>query len=198
MEFKDLKYSKVHSYPLNWLAIYNNGEVLREFVTPTLRNDFYDIEQERVEQFGLHGSGYTIYFDKNGEFHFNDKILNLEYETKDKTYQLTNNDIQKELITFKKAYVDYELGVGITDKVSDGISVGYKYNLSDGDLSLHVMLIIHMPHRSRYKPYLEIKLTSNKNINGKLVFKNEIKTIEKIVAPLTSGYSGNLHWELKM
>lgn len=180
------------------MAIYDNGETLREFITPTLRNDFYDIDQKHVKQFGLHGNGYVIYFDKRGEFHFNDKLLNLDYETKDKTYHLTDNNFHKELITFKKAYVDYELGAGITDKVSDGISVGYKYKLSEDDLELHTTLIIHVPHRSRYKPYLEIKLTSNKNLNGKLVFKNEVRVVEKIVAPLTSGYSGNLHWELKL
>ena len=198
MEFNEARYTGIYGYPLNWMAIYDSGEYIKEFITPTIRNEFYDIDQDRVKYFGLYGKGKMFYFDKNGQFHYNRKILNIEYVCDDKVYALTDNEIKKELITFKKAYVDYELGVGITDKVSDGVAVGYKYEYTNEDTTIHTTFILHIPNHAKHKPYLEIKLTANKNLNGTLKFYNEIKEVDSIHAPLAQGYSGKLNWTINL
>lgn len=197
--FNHLKYAGIYSYPLNWLAIYKDGTHLKEFTDTGIKNDFHSINQDEVEYFGLYGKGNAIYFDSNGKFYYNGKEIHVTYETEKGNFELTNNPTVKDLITYKKAFVEYDRLAGTKENVSDGIAVGYKYKLSVDDFELHVQLVINMPLAVRERPSLEIKLTPNQSVEqGKLLISNEKRLVDTIEAPVLQGYAGQINWNIEV
>ena len=188
------KYSKVYGHMLNWIAFYEDGKILKEFNNKYDKNDFYAIQQDDVELFGLYGKGNSYYFEKNGKLILNRKLLKIDYENNGKIYKLTENNFPKDLITFKKAYVEYDRQNGTKEEVSDGIALGYKYKYERDDLEMFVQIIVHIPFSSRGDTYVEVKLTPNQNLNGRLVMSNEIKRVKEIDAPVLQGYAGQVNW----
>lgn len=188
------KYSKVYGHMLNWIAFYEDGKVLKEFNNKYDKNDFYAIQQDDVELFGLYGKGNSYYFEKDGKLILNRKLLKIDYENNGKIYKLTENNFPKDLITFKKAYVEYDRQNGTKEEVSDGIALGYKYKYERDDLEMFVQIIVHIPFSSRGNTYVEVKLTPNQNLNGRLVMSNEIKRVKEIDAPILQGYAGQVNW----
>lgn len=188
------KYSKVYGHMLNWIAFYEYGKILKEFNNRYDKNDFYAIQQDDVELFGLYGKGNSYYFEKDGKLILNRKLLKIDYENNGKIHRLTENNFPKDLITFKKAYVEYDRQNGTKEEVSDGIALGYKYKYERDDLEMFVQIIVHIPFSSRGDTYVEVKLTPNQSLNGKLVMSNEIKRVKEIDAPVLQGYAGQVNW----
>ena len=188
------KYSKVYGHMLNWIAFYEDGKILKEFNNKYDKNDFYAIQQDDVELFGLYGKGNSYYFEKDGKLILNRKLLKINYENNGKIHKLTENNFPKDLITFKKAYVEYDRQNGTKEEVSDGIALGYKYKYERDDLEMFVQIIVHIPFSSRGDTYVEVKLTPNQNLNGRLVMSNEIKRVKEIDAPVLQGYAGQVNW----
>ena len=188
------KYSKVYGHMLNWIAFYEDGKILKEFNNKYDKNDFYAIQQDDVELFGLYGKGNSYYFEKDGKLILNRKLLKIDYENNGKIHKLTENNFPKDLITFKKAYVEYDRQNGTKEEVSDGIALGYKYKYERDDLEMFVQIIVHIPFSSRGDTYVEVKLTPNQNLNGRLVMSNEIKRVKEIDAPVLQGYAGQVNW----
>lgn len=188
------KYSQIHGHILNWIVLYENGDILKEYNNKFDKNDFYKIDQNNYELFGLYGRGNSYYFEKNGQWVLNRKLFNINYEENGKIHKLTDNEFTKDLITFKRAYVEYDRKEGTKEEVSDGISLGYKYKYQRDDLEMFVQIIVHIPFSSRGDTYVEIKLTPNKNLNGKLVMLNEVARVKEIEAPMMNGYAGQINW----
>lgn len=196
--FKQLKYSKIHAYPLNWLAIYRDGSMLKEFENEYVKNDFNTIDQKKIKYFGLYGKGNEIYFNNKGQWFYNTKKLNVFYEAEGVMYKLTDNEFDRDLITYKQAYVEYDKENGTKESATENVSVGYKQRYLKDDLVINSQLIITTPLSPRVLPYMQIKLSSNKNLDGKLVFYGEQGIVDEIEAPLAEGFAGQLNWTIKL
>ena len=182
-----------------WVADYFDGNSLLEFQSDGKENSFYAINKNQLYKFGLIGCGYKMYFDTtNGIFNISDRIIELEYiDENDKKYNLTNNKIiYNDIIQFKDAestFNPFSLNGAMKTEISQ-FNFGYKQKLQFEDLNLNLKVICKVPYD---KPvYLEISLTSNKELNGKLLIRRNGKAIDAIDAPLQEGKKGLLNWNI--
>ena len=181
-----------------WVADYFDGTDLLEFQQNGKENSFYSINKNNLYKFGLVGCGYKMYFDTtNGIFNISDRIIELEYiDENDKIYNLNSGKLYNDIIQFKEAestFDPFNLN-GIMKTSICQFNFGYKQKLQFEDINLNLKVICKVPYD---KPvYLEITLSSNKTLNGKLLIKRNGKTIDIIDAPLQEGKKGTLNWNI--
>lgn len=189
-------------YPFNWAVDYNDNTYQTEFNLDTgEKNDFYSIQHYKISNFGLFGQGMEFYYSEDGGIHLNGRRIDLEYHIDNKVYRLTDNK-EKDCITYKQAFSVYNNMQGEQPSTIDSINFGYKTLMTNDDgMQFYFQPIVVLP-LPRYlddkrKVYMEIKITSNKSVNGELVFKGDGEIIEKFTAPLEINKSGVLHWTVK-
>lgn len=186
-----------------WLAEYLDSSYLSEFDYQTKQNNnFYTINKGMLSKFGLVGQGMKLYFDVNtGSFNFNGSTLDISYKTSEKEYHLTGfsiNGLFDDIITYKDAYSDADIR-NPNQKYQSHIhqyNFGYKkkFIFVDG-LELNFQAVVCLPYN---KPaYVELKIVSNKDLNGEIYMKVAGRMTERVEAPLNKDYAGVCQWAIK-
>ncbi|MFJ7915864.1 MULTISPECIES: hypothetical protein [unclassified Lysinibacillus] len=186
--------------PFNWNAEYANGKDYAEYDLLTHKqNDFYLIQRNQVIRFGLFGQGMKLFFEmSDGSFNLNGRRIEIEYiDDNSEVYHLTTNFAYKDLITYKEAYADYNNVQGIQKSNIKSINFGYKTKYEKEEVQLFFQPIVSLPLENGESPFIEIKMTSNKPMNGHLVLKSRGIEIERFSAPLEVNRAGQINWTIK-
>lgn len=118
-------------------------------------NQFKNIDQPKVKNFGLIGNGLKIYFNlSTGLFHMGNKIFLLRIKSDNNTVKYDKTD--KDLITFKNAHADCTFSGQSLAPVIDSFCVGYKMNVSN--VFIEILFYIPMTGRDR-RPYFTVKIS---------------------------------------
>lgn len=198
MLFADSRNIQAISIPFNWNADYANGKNYAEYDLLThKKNDFYLIQKNQVIRFGLFGQGMKLFFEmSDGSFNLNGKRVEIEYHSENgEIFHLTTNFTNKDLITYKEAYADYNNIQGTQQSSLKAINFGYKTTYRKDDIQLFFQPIVALPFNE--SAFIEVKLTSNKDLNGYLVFKSRGLEVERFYAPLEANRAGQLNWTIK-
>lgn len=198
MIFANAGNSQAVEIPFNWNADYANGKNYAEYDLLThKKNDFYLIQKNQVIRFGLFGQGMKFYFEmSDGSFNLNGKRIEINYEDENgEIYYLTTNFENKDLITYKEAYADYNNVQGVQHSTIKSINFGYKTAYKKDEVQLFFQPVISLPFSEN--AFIEVKLTSNKAMNGHLIFKSRGVEIERFPAPLEVNKAGQLNWIIK-
>lgn len=133
---------------MHWVATYENGEYLKEFEEGT-ENSFYDIEQDRLDGFGLVGQEVFRFNNGTGTFYINGDPLEVYYGDK-----LLTGDTDKDLIQFKEAHSEIKPGSrGKLKNKIDSYNMGYKTKV--GDINFKAIVKVF-----KNKKILEVTLSS--------------------------------------
>lgn len=186
--------------PLNWNADYMDGSSYSEYDLLTQeKNDFYSIEKKgsSVIRFGLFGQGNSLFFDNNdGSFNINGKRVEIEYhQDNGEVIHLTTNFNKKDLITYKEAYTEYNNKQGEQRSNLSSLNFGYKTTIEKEDLKLFFQPIFSFPINEI--PFIEVKITANKNMRGHLIFKSRDQIVDRFEAPLEENFAGQVNWTIK-
>lgn len=198
MLFADSQNIQAISIPFNWNADYANGKNYAEYDLLThKKNDFYLIQKNQVIRFGLFGQRMKLFFEMaDGSFNLNGKRIEIEYHSENgEVFHLTTNFTNKDLITYKEAYADYNNVQGTQRSSIKSINFGYKTTYRKNDIQFFFQPIVALPFNE--SAFIEVKLTSNKDLNGYLVFKSRGLEVERFSAPLESNRAGQLNWTIK-
>lgn len=191
---KNLDFKAVE-IPYNWNVDYLDGTYLSEYNERTgIKNDFYEINKDNIARFGLFGCGSKYFYeDSDGSFNLKGKRVEIFYEADGKQYRVGFN--QKDPITYKSAYADYNNIQGPQRSKIESIHFGYKTRIEDGDTKLFYQSIVALPTYTSV--FIEVKVSANKDLDGELVFKVKGKEIERYKAPLKAGIAGQINWTVK-
>lgn len=198
MLFANAGNNQAISIPFNWNADYADGKNYAEYDLLThKKNDFYLIQKNQVIRFGLFGQGMKFYFEmSDGSFNLNGKRVEIEYEDENgEIYHLTTNFENKDLISYKEAYADYNNVQGVQRSNIKSINFGYKTVYKKNDVQLFFQPIVSLPFNE--SAFIELKLTSNKDMNGSLIFKVRGIEVERFKAPLEVNRAGQINWVIK-
>lgn len=184
--------------PFNWMAEYYDGSYVTEYDLSNLsRNSFYTICKEKLSRFGLFGADLNFYFEcYGGTFNLNGHRLDIEYHEGDDIYYLTGHSkMCQDIITYKEAACDIDTSSQDSETTLLSINFGYKQQIIENKKEFSFQPIVCLP--SGENAFLQVKLTCNEDINGKLVFKRGGRILDTIDAPLQKGYSGQINWTMK-
>lgn len=197
MFFSQSKTPNAVDIPFNWVADYFDGTYLSEYnFSSHVKNNFYAVNQDNTIRFGLFGQGMKFFFENiDGSFSLNGKRLDIAYEVDGKSYLLTNNSNKKDFITYKQAFTEFNNQNGLQKSNLSSINFGYKTKYKKDGMELFFQPVVSLPFNS--SAYMEIKLTSNRNLGGELVFIYRGKEVERFNAPLEENVSGQLNWTIK-
>lgn len=198
MIFADSRNIQAISLPFNWNADYADGKNYAEYDLLThKKNDFYLIQKNQVIRFGLFGQGMKFFFEmSDGSFYLHGRRIEIEYINDDgKTFSLTTNFANKDLITYKEAFTDYNNTQGVQKSNLKTINFGYKTIYQKDDVLLFFQPTVSLPFSE--SAFIEVKLTSNKDLYGHLVFKSRGVEVERFYAPLEANISGQMNWTIK-
>jgi len=198
MFFNQLILPKSIKLPFNWVADYFDGNFLSEYDLQTHKeNKFYSINQANTIRFGLFGQNMKFFYEAiDGSFFLNGKRLEIMFHEKDgQIHNLTNNPNQKDIITYKEAHTDFSNKQGLQRTNTTSINFGYKTVYIKDDLILNFQPVVSLPFTD--SAFIEIKLTSNKSIDGELVFYCKGKEVERFQTPLVQSLSGQINWTIK-
>ncbi len=181
-----------------WVAEYLNGGNLLEFNEDCSENSFYSIDKKQLNKFGLVGRGHKMFFDAtNGIFNISGRTVEFEYVDGNKTYNLTNaSESYNNIVQFKTAestFDPFSLN-GVMNSSISQFNFGYKQKLVFDDLELNFKVICKVPYDRPV--YLEISLTTNKTLNGKLLMKRNGEILDSINAPIDEHTKGTLNWDI--
>lgn len=185
--------------PLNWHAEYTDGTSISEYdVVTKQKNDFYSIDQDHIARFGLFGVGQKYFFEmSDGAFNLGGKRITVEYHTKDgKIIRLTSNANKKDLITFKQAYANFSNVQGVQRSFIESFNFGYKTALEKESYKLHFQPVVVLPN-SKELPFIQVRITSDKDLEGELVFKRGRNIVDRFNAPIAANHTGQLNWTIK-
>jgi len=98
------------------------------------------------------------------------------------------------LITYKQAYTIYNKNTVIQRTNIESINFGYKTKYVKNDVELYFQPIVSFP--SGESAYVEIKLTSSKELDGEIVFYISGKERERFKAHLRKDISGQMNWTI--
>lgn len=193
----ELDYHKTIDIPYNWCAVYLNNEHLSEYDTVTRqKNDFYKIQKDRLARFGLYGKGqYSFYESNDGVFNINGRRIEIYYEVNGKQIMLGYGE--KDPITYKSAYADYNNRVGEQKTNIESIHFGYKTSVTEDNTTVFYQAVVCFDIENNKHPYIEIKTSADQTIDGELVFKVKNKEVDRISAPLVKNLSGQINWTIK-
>lgn len=184
-----------------WVAEYYDNTYLAEFDLETKKsNGFSNIDKQKLIKFGLIGEGSQIFFDvANGIFNINGNRVAISYVTDIQEYPLTGRTfLYNDIITYKNAIAEADFSVrGLipSNQQITGYSLGYKKKMDLSGVSINFYNIIHLPFKQ--PPYFEIKISSNKDLEGKLVIRVNGMDVDTIEAPLIKNGAGIINWEIK-
>lgn len=185
--------------PLNWHAEYADGTSISEYDAATKqKNNFYSINQDHIARFGLFGVGQKYFFEmSDGSFNLGGKRITVEYHTKDgKIIRLTSNANKKDLITFKQAYANFNNVQGVQRSFIESFNFGYKTVLEKESYKLHFQPVVVLPN-SKEQPFIQVRITSDKDLDGELVFKRGRNVVDRFNAPIKAEHTGQLNWTIK-
>jgi hypothetical protein len=195
--------SPTHARDFIWFANYFDDTYLTEFSHSTLgENNFYSIDKNKLAQFGLMGHGYYFNFHvANGSFNISKKIIDFAYESNGNLYRLTNNNytIFNDIITYKNVVSDfspsiYGQGKNLIGNIEE-YNFGYKTRLEfDGGLIMNFTAICSIPVTVNSPIYFTLKLSSNKDIDGKFLIIDNGKLIKEEQANLKTKTAGQMQW----
>ena len=187
---------KPHFYPFNWCVEYKDGTYLTEYDFKNNKwNDFYLIQTKPIKRFGLFNQGRKFYYENDGSFWLNGQFIQIEYHVDDEIYELTSSFDDKDCIQYKQSYMTPS-GEGEQQVIVESTQFGYKTLIMKDDIQFHFQSLVCVPTFNG-TPYFEVRLTSNKELNGKLVFKNKGKIVEEINTPLRKNYKWIGNWSIK-
>lgn len=183
--------------PFNWCADYFDGTSFTEYDLRThAPNNFYAIKQNETAKFGLFGQGMKMFFNmSDGSFMLNGRRVDIGYETDGKLYMLTSNFNNKDLITYKEAHTQYNNREGNQRSHINSINFGYKTLYQRDNIQFNFQAIVSLP--AGESAFIEVKLTSNTDLNGELVFYTRNQERERFLAPLEKKVSGQIRWTIK-
>ncbi|RRJ66409.1 hypothetical protein EHV15_28415 [Paenibacillus oralis] len=200
-ENKQYRQSPVPTQSFIWVAEYYDNTYLSEFDLNTKKpNNFYDIDKEKIIKFGLIGEGSQIFFDvANGIFNINGNRIMVSYVTDVQEYPLTGRTfLYNDIITYKNAIAEadfFSSGLKTSNQQITEYSLGYKKKMELEGVHINFFNILHLPYRQC--PYFEIKISSNQDLDGKLIIRVNGLTVNAINAPLVKNQMGVINWEIK-
>lgn len=198
MLFTEEKNVQAIGLPFNWNADYANGKNYAEYDLLThKKNDFYLVQKNQVIRFGLFGQGMKFFFEvADGSFYLHGRKIEISYEDENgKVYALTTNSANKDLITYKEAFTDFSNVQGQQRSNLKSINFGYKTSYQQDDVQLFFQPIVALPFSQ--SAFIEVKITSNKAMNGYLIFKSRGIEVERFYAPLEENRAGQINWIIK-
>lgn len=185
--------------PFNWAADYFDGNSLTEYELSNHKaNSFYSIKQNETLRFGLFGNNMKFYLDTtDGHFHLNGRRVDITYIDNDNNeYNLTNNQKNnKRLITYKQAYTNFNQNEIIQETNIESINFGYKTKYKKNKTHLFFQPIVCLPFGK--SAYMEVNLTSSRELEGELVFYISGRERERFFAPLKANITGRMNWTIK-
>ena len=183
-------------YPLNWGVDYKDGRYLKEF-DENGQNDYYSIETDKINRFGLYGLGFKMFYQYDGSFMLEGQLIQIEYHTDEgEIFDLTSSFNKKDCITYKEASVPFKR-VGVQKPTIEGICFGYKTIFEKNDTQFYFKPIVNVPLLNNEKVFMRVQLTSNKDLKGKLVFKNKYKVVDEFEGNLKRNYAAVIDWTVK-
>lgn len=198
MLFTEEKNVQAIGLPFNWNADYANGKNYAEYDLLThKKNDFYLVQKNQVIRFGLFGQGMKFFFEMaDGSFCLHGRKIDISYvDENGKIYALTTNFANKDLITYKEAFTDFSNVQGQQHSNLKSINFGYKTIYQQDDVQLFFQPIVSLPFSQ--SAFIEVKITSNKAMNGYLIFKSRGIEVERFYAPLEENRAGQINWIIK-
>lgn len=185
-----------------WIADYYDDTNLSEYDLQTKRpNDFYSIDREKLISFGIIGQGSQLYYNvANGVFHINQDRFAISYIVDDEELPLTGRTfLYNDIIQFKNGSSEANLNTreqeGKFKNSIDYFNFGYKKTMDLNEVNINYQCIFSLPDKE--VPYLQIKVTSDQNLDGQLIIRKNGIIIDRIVAPLKANHSGLINWELR-
>ncbi|MNW28312.1 hypothetical protein D3C74_51350 [compost metagenome] len=185
-----------------WVAEYYDGTNMLEYDPEQKKNnDFYDIDKSKIIAFGLIGDGDQLFFNvANGVFSINGSSFQIAYKTDDEEYPLTGRTfLYNDLIQYKDAsttanvkYLDHS---GSLPSRIEQYNFGYKKQMDLVNANISFQCVCSLPLNQ--PAYFQIKISSNKDLDGKLIIRRDGMIVDEINAPLLGNMSGNIHWELR-
>lgn len=193
--------SPVKDQSFVWVAEYVDGTHIAEYdLHDGKPNDFYAIDKTKVMKFGLIGEGSQTYFDVgNGVFFINNHRLTISYEANGVEYPLTGRAlIYNDLITYKDAVSDaapFLRGKGAFTNMIKQFNLGYKKKMELLDVNISFQCVLGIPLNE--SAILQLKITPDKDLDGKLIIRRNGSVVDEIIAPLKAGLSGQINWNIK-
>ncbi|WP_270169784.1 hypothetical protein [Paenibacillus sp. SYP-B4298] len=186
-----------------WAADYYDGSSMLEFDPRTHQpNSFYAIDRSRLVRFGLIGGGSQIFFDVgNGVFELNGHRIMVTYAPHGREeLPLTGRAYgYSDIITYKDAVADADLlrrgHQGRFAHEITAFSVGYKKLLELEGVRLHYQALVTVPEHAPV--YMQLKLTSEQALEGRLNIRVNGKLVDSIEAPLQARTAGMINWHIK-
>ncbi|WP_068620006.1 hypothetical protein [Paenibacillus tuaregi] len=185
-----------------WVAEYYDNTALSEFDWKTKKtNSFYDIDRTKLYKFGLVGEGSQVYFDvANGVFNLNNHRLMLSYIAGGVEYGLTGRTLlYNDIITYKDAVSDAKLtGFDPGGQFGNQIvqyNFGYKKQMELENVNINYQAVFSLPYSE--STFLQVKITSDQDLDGKLVIRRNGLIVDEINAPLVGGKVGIINWVIK-
>ncbi|OME53965.1 hypothetical protein BSK59_15400 [Paenibacillus odorifer] len=198
---KQMVKSPVANQSFIWVAEYADGTHLSEFDFATHKsNSFYHISREKIIKFGLLGENSQIYFDVgNGVFTINGHRIVLSYESSDGVeYPITGRTIiYNDIITYKDTVADispFAIGSGAFSESINQFNVGYKKQMEFDDVNIGFQCVVGIPLNAPV--YLQFKITSDSDLNGKLIIRRNGQIVDIIDAPLLGGHALQGNWNV--
>lgn len=185
-----------------WVANYDDNTALTEYDLQTKKsNDFYSINKNKLINFGIIGQGSQLYYNvANGVFHINQDRFSVSYISNDDEFPLTGRALlYNDIIQFKNGSSEANLNTrakeGKFKNSIDCFNFGYKKAMNLNDVNINYQCIFSLPTDDI--AYLQIKVTSDQDLNGQLVIRKNGLVIDQIVAPLKANHAGLINWELR-
>lgn len=196
MIFDNREIKNAKNLPFNWGVDYLDGTYLTEYEEESgNRNDYYTIQTDNIDRFGLFGSGHKYFYTRDGAFYLDGNRIDIEYHLSDEIKGLTSIFTERDCITYKDAYVKRNINQVEQDVVVNAINFGYKTLYHFEDFQMYFQAIVKAYASGNIE--MEIKATSNAPRNGKIVFKNKGIIIDSFDFPLSINQSSNLNWIIK-
>lgn len=196
MIFKDSTKFDSYYFPFNWGAEYTKGEYLTEFDLETKeKNDFYDIQQNRLIRFGLYGCGLKFFYNQDGSFNLAGQHITIEYHLGEEIFDLTSSQMKKDCIAYKQKEMMFHPDLSLQADELVSIDFGYKTLLNFNGKQIFFKPIVKLPvNQAEGKVQIEVTMTSNLDLDGKLVFKNRGMIMDSGETPLRQNKSTTVNW----
>lgn len=185
-----------------WVADYYDGTSFLEYdIKLKKKNNYNEIDREKLVYFGLIGEGSQIYIDiANGTFHINGHHLKVSYQANGIEYPLTGRTfVYSNIEQYKDASSDANIlsrkTQGTFDSQIDQYNIGYSKQMFLLDANINFKCILSIPYNQ--KPFLQIEILSDKDMDGKLIFRTNGLITDEYHAPLVSNMSNNINWEIR-
>lgn len=182
--------------PFNWAVDYNDGTSLKEYTDSGEKLDYYAISKDNIARFGLFGQGMKLFYQNDGSFNLNGQHIEIEYHVDGNVYNLTCNFEKKDCITYKQMGLTPR-GRGTQNPDLESICFGYKSLITNDNTQFYFKPIVMLPMMYENKVKYEISMTSNKDLKGKLVFKNKAKVVDELDFELRKNYTSTKYWYVK-